>query len=80
MSHFYKVGGGGEEGHHLSEDPELEKASSDNSGDPLLLCYIVVKDNGKVFCVLWLPKEPELLISGDGGVRRQGSLFSDLSV
>lgn len=49
MSHFYKVGGGVEEGHHLSEDPELEKASSDNSVDPFLLCYIVVKDNSKVF-------------------------------
>lgn len=49
MSHFYKVGGGGEEGHHLSEDPELEKVSTDNSVDLFLLCYIVVKDNSKVF-------------------------------
>lgn len=79
MSHFYKVGGGGEEGIHLSEDPELEKASSDNSVDPFLLCYIVVKNNSSE-CLLWLPKELKLLISGDGGVRRQGSLFSDHSV
>lgn len=76
MSHFYKAAG--------REDPELEKARSDNSTDLILQRQTESRITTRFLCLLWLSKGlPEVTHKGSGvgqGVQRPRAQLSDPSV